>query len=90
MPNTNRRGGRILAHERLTNDDQAILGADLHIQNYNEDVHQTLTHEISDNTRKDYRRRILRIIKYWKNIFPDYYNIGVKQVTEAELNDPSK
>ena len=89
MPRT--RGGRILPHQRDTNDAVAILGENLDMgddfqQNYNE----SLKHGLSDKNRRDYRCRIVRVCKYWKDHCPEYYAIGVKKVTNRDLNDESK
>ena len=45
---------------------------------------------MSDKARREYRCRIVRISKYWKEHCPVYYNIGVKEVSDEELNDPTK
>ena len=85
-------GGRILPHQRDTNDAVAILGENLEDigddfqQNYNE----AKKHEMGDKNRRDYRCRIIRVCKYWKKNCPDYYAIGVKKVTNEDLNDESK
>ena len=95
MPRTTgqqRRGGRIHPHQRDTNDDVAILGEHLNDigddfqQNYNE----VKKHAMSDKNRKDYRCRIMRVCKYWKEHCPDYYAIGVREVTDEDLKDESK
>ena len=95
MPRTTgpqRRGGRILPHQRDTNDAVAILGENLEDigddfqQNYNE----AKKHEMGDKNRRDYRCQIIRVCKYWKKNCPDYYAIGVKKVTNEDLNDESK
>ena len=57
MPRT--RGGRILPHQRDTNDAVAILGENLDMgddfqQNYNE----SLKHGLTDKNRRDYRCRM--------------------------------
>lgn len=83
-------GGRILPHERDTNDDIEILGTELQIENFNEDIQGTLQHEMKDSTRKNYRNRIQAIVRYWKDNQQDYYNIGVREVSEVDLHDPSK
>lgn len=81
------RGGRVLPHERNTNNNAPILGADLNIAGYEEAIHETNKFEISDNTRKDYRRRIVRITKHWKEKYPEYHSVGVRDVSPAELQD---
>ena len=91
MPRAGQRHGRILPHQRDTNDEAPVLGSELlAIENYAEDVHETLSLEISDGVRKDYRRRIRKIIEYWKENFGEYHFIGVRQLSEEEINDKTK
>ena len=74
MPRTSgqeRRGGRILPHQRDTNDNAAILGGDLAPGgDYHENYNETVKHEMSDKARKEYRCRIVRISEYWKKHCP--------------------
>jgi len=55
MPRTTgqeRRGGRILPHQRDTNDNAAILGGDLAPGgDYHENYNETVKHEMSDKAR---------------------------------------
>ena len=95
MPRTTgqqRRGGRILPHQRDTNDDVAILGENLDDigGNFQQNYNEVKKHAMSDKNRKDYRCRIIRVCKYWKEHCPDYYAIGVKKVTNEDLHDASK
>lgn len=85
------RGGRIHPHERETNNNAATLGAELPTppglaERYNETIALSMT----PACRKDYRQRIARIIKFWKENCPEYYNIGVRKVEEPELSDVTK
>jgi hypothetical protein len=51
-------------------------------------VHETISQGMtSENTRKNYRNRITKIISHLKSHFPDYYEIGVKKVSQADLAD---
>ena len=45
-------------------------------EEYTINLQETLKKQLSDATRKDYRRRINRILKYWKDKHNDYYSIG--------------
>ena len=90
MPNSNntanRQSGRILIHERDVNDDAPIIGEDANElgDKYEAEYQDTISKNMEDNTRKDYRRRIVRIAKYWEKHCPVYYSTGVKIVLEAE------
>ena len=95
MPRTTgqqRRGGRILPHQRDTNDAVAILGEDLDDigTNFQQNYNEVKKHEMGDKCRREYRCRIVRICEYWRKNFPDYYAIGVKKVTDEDLIDESK
>ena len=91
MPRTRGSGGRILPHQRDTNDAVAILGENLDLGNdFTQNYNESLKHGLSDKNRKDYRCRIVRVCKYWKEHCPDYYAIGVREVTDEDLKDESK
>ena len=66
-------GGRILPHERDVDNSVPLLGADLTDlgDNYNELYNETLQHDMNDRTRKDYRRRNIRIAEFWEAYCPD-------------------
>ena len=65
-----RRYGRILPHQRDTNDEVEVIGGGLEIENYTTEMHETVKKSMDDRTRMDYRRRIGRIIKYWNEHRP--------------------
>ena len=54
------------------------------------DVHETEKFEIDEDTRRGHRNRIKAIYKFWETKCPDYFQIGVKDLTEEELSDPTK
>jgi len=92
MAPSRHRGGRILPHQRDTNDVAPLLGANLDLQN---DEFERQSNEIAElamanKTRRDYRCRIMRIANFWKKINPEYYAIGVIKVSESDLENPSK
>ena len=63
---TGRQSGRILIHQRDVNDDAPILGGDAIISNelgaqYEAEYQDTISKNMEDDTRKDYRRRLVRI-----------------------------
>ena len=45
---------------------------------------------MNPKTRKDYRKRISQIIKYFKEFLPDYYRIGVRQLPEDEIAEMTR
>lgn len=51
-------------------------------------VRETEQNEKSRQVKNDYRNRIQRIIAFWKNEYPEYYDIGVREITMAEFGNP--
>ena len=91
MAQGNRAGGRILPSHRQTDDSAPSLGVGVAL----EDAHavaieETEARELSDKSRKDYRRRIGLIIKWLEEKYPDYYCVGTRNVSQEELSTPSK
>lgn len=85
------RGGRIRPHERDTDDATPLLGGDLAMPaGYCQQCNETVEVSMSNSGRKDYRARIVRITKYWKEKCNEYYQVGVREVGEEELGDSSK
>ena len=85
------RGGRIHPQQRETNDAVATIGADLAppsdlAERYNETERQSM----DDKCRRNYRQRIARIIRFWQDESPEYYQVGVHDVSATELADSSK
>lgn len=81
-------GGRLFPHQRETDDGAAILGTDLVASisgALHEAVQETIELGMNPKTRKDYRKRISRIINFLKEFLPDYYRIGVRQLPEEEI-----
>ena len=95
MASTSTRGrggsgyGRILPHQRDTDNASEVIGNHMIIADYDNEMHTTMHFSKSDNTRKNYRQRIKKIISYWKNNHPQYYLIGVRKVSQEELTKPS-
>ena len=86
-------GGRLFPHQRETNDGAAILGSDLAAsigEQFHEAVQETIALGMNPKTRKDYRNRISRIIKYFKEFLPDYYRIGVRQLPDEEIAETTR
>lgn len=86
-----RTGGRILPHERDADDTVAILGSDLQVQDaHRAAVRATEQKDKELKTKRDMRNRIQHIYKFWETEYPDYYGIGTKGLTDAELSDPDQ
>ena len=85
--------GRVLPHQRQTNDVVPIIGTGLE---YGADhllstaVHETMSQGMSTNTRRNYRNRILRFIQYLKEHHNEYYLLGVRQLTQEEIGDKGR
>lgn len=81
-------GGRIRVHERATNDSAPILGADIVIQDdHRVAVRATESQHLNAKTRTDYRNRIKHIYEFWEKEYPDYFEVGVKTLTQEEMNN---
>ena len=80
----NRRGGRIRPDERHTNDTAPLLGAALGpaSETFNDLMHETEEKGMTNKNRKDYRRRMQRICEFWQKENPEYFAVGVVEVTE--------
>ena len=75
--------GRTHVHQHDTNDDVAILGGDIQLQaNHLESVQETKDLGLSDTYRKNLHSRLGHIIEWWKTNYPDYYDVGVKLLSE--------
>jgi len=94
MPGTSRsrgHGGRIHIHERDVNDQVPIIGETLDLgEDFHESLQGTLSKQMDDRTRRNYRNRLKRMMEFWEKNHPEYYQAGVRDVTEQEMNDPSK
>ena len=83
--------GRIRAHERNYDDGVEIIGdGTTNLEGYSEKLRETVKLSMEDSTRKDYRRRIVRMVKFLEEKHPDYAAIGCKNVTSEESNNPEK
>jgi len=94
MPGTSRsraHGGRIHIHERDVDDQAPIIGESLDLgEDFHESLQGTLSKQMDDRTRRNYRNRLKRMMEFWGKNHNDYYKDGVRDVTEEELKDPSK
>ena len=83
--------GRIRPHERDTNDDAPILGADVPVSAvHKESVRSTELKQKEEGMRRNYRNRIKDVYSFFKEKYPLYYAVGVREVTDQELADPDK
>jgi hypothetical protein len=91
MPRGNR-SGRVHAHQRPHDNAVPILGEGLSDigEDFEDALHDTVRRGMNDNCRKDYRRRQLRIAEFWEKSCPQYYEVGVREVAEDDLNDKTK
>ena len=88
-----RGNGRVLPHQRRTNDTVPIIGSALvpavddMVSNA---VHETISQGMNLATRRNYRNRIARIIKHLQQYFPEYYEMGVRELTTEEISDRAR
>eukprot|EP00980_Cylindrotheca_fusiformis_P001552 scaffold350_cov133-Cylindrotheca_fusiformis.AAC.23 len=83
----NRSGSRIVQKHlssRTVDDTTPILATDDNAndelgQNFRERLQVTLSHELTDKTRKDYRNRLQRIINYFEQNCSAYYRVGARK-----------
>ena len=91
MPAEDRTRGRIHPHQRNTDDAGDIVGANLELpEDFKAKFQETIKHDITDKCRADYRNRLKRIMKFWKEETPDMYAVGVVDVSELDQHDVSK
>jgi hypothetical protein len=95
MPSSSRGGtpaGRVHSHQRPHDNSVPILGQNLSDigEDYDNALHDTVRRGMDDKCRKDYRRRQLKIVEYWEKSCPQYYEVGVREVTEDDRNDRTK
>lgn len=82
--------GRLHPHLRDTNNAAPIIGNDIQIENYRENLHENNKHKLSEATRKSYRSRIRKIVGYLEKKHPAYFVSGVRKLTTEEKNDKTK
>lgn len=83
--------GRIRPFERDADDSGIILGSGLEVPpDLRLKCNETFKLQMSNNCRRDYRQRLKRIILFWKEENPLYYEIGVKSVRHEDLTDETK
>ncbi len=81
--------GRIRPYERDADDSTAILGASIPVQDvHSQEVRNTEQRGLDLKTKRNYRNRIREIYTFFKSHYPDYYTVGVRQLSEEERTDP--
>lgn len=93
MPGGNQGGrtGRIRPDERDTNDNAAILGANvIGTEAHMASLKETKKCAYNVKTLRDYRNRIKKLIDFWRTNYEGYYDVGVRKLTEEELGDEEK
>jgi len=83
--------GRTHTHQHQTDDAMPVLGADIAIHDeHRASVRQTKSRDRELTTKRDMCNRLKHIMDFWKEKYPDYYTIGVHELTEEELSDSDK
>ena len=86
MPRDGRNTGRIHPHQRDTNNDAPILGANVEIlDEHSSSVRQTERMDLEKKSKRDHRNRLKHIYMFWEEKYPDYHAVGVCELTEEEL-----
>ena len=84
--------GRILPHERDTNDDVPIIGQDVAVQeDHLQKIKKTSKRDKEVETKRDYRNRLKHIYEFFQKEYPQYCEAGgVVKLTDEELADDDK
>ena len=83
----NRGGGRI----RVTDDTAAIIGADVQVRaEHAMALNDTKSKESAPETRKGHRRRLRKLIEWWRDEYPDYFEAGTRVLSAEEKANPTK
>jgi hypothetical protein len=53
-------------------------------------IAETIKHAVKDNTRRDYRSRLCRMVDWCVVEYPEFAAVGIRSVTEEEKMDPTK
>jgi hypothetical protein len=81
-------GGRILPHERDTDDSTPIVSGGGLSEEHRLTIFTTEDQGMSDGVRKDHRARIRRIIKWLQEHYPDVADSSVCVITIEDRADP--
>ena len=85
---TKKKSGRIHVSDRTVDDKTKIIGDDIEIEDvHTNDIIETEQSAMEDKTRREYRNRIKRIIKWIKRKYPTYYEEGIRILDDEEKKD---
>ena len=92
MPLSRGNPGRIHSHQQPHDNSVPSLGPNLSDigEDYDNVLHDTVQRGMDDKCRKDYMRRMSKIIEYWEKSCRQYYKVGVQEVTEDDQNNRTK
>ena len=84
-----RQTGRILPHQRDTNDVTPIINGGTVIDaEHAEAIQHTQAKDMEDKTRKEHRRRIRHLYTWWQHTYIDYFENGTRALSDDEMKDP--
>ena len=88
MPRRGGGSGRILPHQRDTNDATPVIGGNITLRNqHRAAIETTEGKDMEDKCRKDYLNQIRQIYEYLEDEYPEYYEAGTKVLTDEEKAD---
>ena len=92
MPRTNSSSrARICLCKQNTNDAVETLGANIPMsEKHHDQIRDTLSHGMKQNPCVDYRNQIKHIYSFFQNEYPEYFEVGVVELTQEQKNDPDK
>ena len=91
MSTSRQRGGRVLPHQRNADFSGEVLGDNITIEETHvHNVQSVEQYSIDLESKNNHMNRIKHVYQYWESSFPDYYAIGVRDVTEEEKNNTTK
>ena len=83
------RGGRLHVSHQKVDDETPIIGEAMKISSEHVNlVIETKRNESAVQTVRDHRNREGHYIEFLRKNYPDYYEIGTRDITEEEHNDP--
>ena len=82
--------GRIQPGERDCNNEAQLIGSGVPLPpDYEQQLHATAKFQMKTETKRGYRRRISKIIEWWKNHESEFtkamYKEGVRDVSDDDL-----
>ena len=84
----NQSGGRIRVHERTVDDGTDILHVGVILADeHTTEITVTEQLQMEDRTRKEYRNRIWHIYRWWMESYPEYFDIGMRKLSEKDKQD---